>query len=506
MTLQLPEAEVRQRLRLDNPWWEVPTLDDDPLASFPKRDYFEQFARLVREESVRRAVILIGPRRVGKTVMVGQLVRELLADGVEGRRILYLSLDTPVYTGLTLERLLTLFREEHEHSRTAKLFVFFDEVQYHRDWERHLKSLVDSYANVRFVATGSAAAALKRQSTESGAGRFTDFLLPPLTFSEFLHFIGRDREQGRRVWKALGSAEPGDFPLDPAWVARLNADFVDYLNYGGYPESVLNEAIRRDSTRFVRDDIIGKVLLRDLPNLYGIPNTQELNHLFTMLAYNTGNEISLEALTQASGIAKQTIQRYLTYLEAAFLIRRVVRVDETARHLKRQRTFKVYLTNPSMRGALFGAVDADGPDMGRLAETAVFSQFLHAPDADLLRYARWKAGRRDCEVDLVSLDRATQKPWAIAEVKWSDRPLKDVSEVEPAIRFAASHHQALLVTTRARASVRTVGATTVWFVPVAIWCQVVGEIMVGQSLRTWSLRERMDRVRTEFEGSTLDAA
>ena len=64
--------------------------------------------------------------------------------------------------------------------------LFLDEIQYLADWERHLKAFVDAHPDVRCVASGSAAAALRLKSVESGAGRFTDFLLPPLTFYEYL--------------------------------------------------------------------------------------------------------------------------------------------------------------------------------------------------------------------------------------------------------------------------------------------------------------------------------
>ena len=478
-------TEVLRRLRMDNPWWASARLEDDPLARLARRDYFGQFAQLVRNEAVRRAVILVGPRRVGKTVMVGQLIRQLLTDGVDGTTILYLPLDTPLYTGLTLERIVELFRDEHGHAASRRLFIFFDEVQYHPDWERHLKVLVDTYPSVRFTATGSAAAALKRQSQESGAGRFTDYLLPPLTFSEFLGFVGRDRSTGWDVWESMGKAADAGRPveIDPEWVARWNADFVDYLNFGGYPEAVFSEVVRGDSARFVRDDIIGKVLLRDLPSLYGITNTQELNQLFMMLAYNSGDEISLSSLGEESGISKQTIDRYLRYLEAAFLVRRVTRVDDTARHLKRQRTFKVYLTNPSMRGALFGYVDPDHPAIGHLAETAVFSQLLHAPTADLIRFARWKAGRRDCEADMVELDRATQKPTRVVEVKWRDKAVRDHSLVADAVGFAAKYGVVPVVTTRTVGAFKRVGDTPTWFIPTALLVQIWGELTVDHALQ-----------------------
>ena len=112
-----------------------------------------------------------------------------------------------------------------------------------------------------------------------------------------------------------------------AMVEALNDEFVNYLNYGGYPEAVFSETIRQDPGQYIKSDIIDKVLLRDLPSLYGISDIQELNRLFTTLAYNTGNEVSLEGLAQSSGVAKNTIRRYLEYLEAAFLIRRVERID-----------------------------------------------------------------------------------------------------------------------------------------------------------------------------------
>jgi predicted AAA+ superfamily ATPase len=85
--------------------------------------------------------------------------------------------------------------------------------------------------------------------------------------------------------------------------SALNAEFINYLNYGGYPEAVLSITAQKDSVRYIKSDIIDKVLLRDLPSIYGIADVQELNALFTTIAYNTGNEISLESLSQSSGVS-----------------------------------------------------------------------------------------------------------------------------------------------------------------------------------------------------------
>jgi uncharacterized protein len=440
--LEIAKKDILARLQFDNPWWEAGSKKKIAFENTPRRKYFEPFYQNILDVSVRRAIVLMGPRRVGKTVMIYHSIRALLDSGIDGQNILYVSLETPIYTGLSLEHILSYFQELFEHSRESKLFVFFDEIQYLRNWEVHLKSLVDSFASYRFVATGSAAAALKLKSTESGAGRFSDYVLPPLTFAEYLMFIGRESE----LIKITTSSNEPENEYSALNIEALNQEFVNYLNFGGYPEAVFSETIRQDPGQYIKSDIIDKVLLRDLPSLYGINDIQELNRLFTTLAYNSGNEVSLENLCQSSGVAKNTIKRYLEYLEAAFLIRRVERIDQNAKRFKRAMCFKVYLTNPSMRAALFGQIDADSDAMGSMTETAIFSQWQHSRVIELY-YARWNSG----EVDIVHLDIAQQSPSWIVEVKWSDRPYKSFSELDNCVEFVSKHpkiSQPLLVTSR----------------------------------------------------------
>jgi predicted AAA+ superfamily ATPase len=475
-SLQIPAHEVQRRLGLDNPWWRAGQGVDPEEAQWPRRAYFGQFSRLVRDTSVRRAVVLIGPRRVGKTVMLKHLIAELLGDGVAGTRILFLSLDTPLYSGRTLESLVRLFLDLHHHpdraAAAAPLWVLFDEVQYLKDWEIHLKSLVDSFPHIRFVTSGSAAAALRMKSRESGAGRFTEFMLPPLTFAEYLRFAGQEDALVRDA-PASASGAPGYLATD---IAALNAEFVNYLNYGGFPEAVMNPAVRANPARFLRQDIVDKVLLKDLPSLYGIGDTQELNRFFNVLAFNTGNELSPEALSQHAGISKAKLSDYLEYLEAAYLIRRVQRIDDNALRLQRARTFKVYLTNPSIRAALFNMVQADDDAMGNLAETAVWSQWLHSTEVSRsLHYARWKSGRQDLEVDIVSIDPRTQKPRFAVEIKWSDRAPQALGELRGLRELAAKHRLARppLVTTRSVTATLEVDGVTIEFVPVALHCYTI---------------------------------
>jgi predicted AAA+ superfamily ATPase len=437
--LEIAKKDIIARLKFDNPWWETGASGKVIYQDKPRRKYFAAFHRTITELSLQRAVVLMGPRRIGKTVMVNHSIRTLLDTQINANTILYVSLETPIYTGLALEGILGYFQELFAHKRDTILYLFFDEIQYLKNWEVHLKSLVDSYPSYRFVATGSAAAALRLKSNESGAGRFTDYILPPLSFAEYLMFIGREEE-------LIEQESLGTLKYQAKNIEALNQEFLNYLNYGGYPEAVFSDIIRSDPSQYIKSDIIDKVLLRDLPSLYGINDIQELNRLFTTLAYNTGNEVSIDGLSKSSGVAKNTIKRYIEYLEAAFLIKRVERIDQNAKRFKRAMCFKVYLTNPSMRAALFGQLDLESEAMGSLAETAIFSQWQHNQQIELY-YARWNTG----EIDIVFLRDSDQKPdWSV-EVKWSDRPYKSREELDNCVHFCEQNpqiKQPMLITSR----------------------------------------------------------
>ena len=404
--LQISRDDIDARLALDNPWWEAGTAEGLPTANLPKRIYFEGFQRLALNFKVRRAAILLGPRRVGKTVMVRQLAAQALNEGMPGENILYASIDTPLYSNLPLSFFVDAVPPA---ARGEQCLIMFDEIQYLRDWQVHLKDLVDAYPNVRFVASGSAAAALKLRSQESGAGRFSDFILPPLTFSEYVDFSGNGSLVTPPSREGLFH-ECEDMPT-------LNKLFINYLNFGGYPEAVFNEEVRNNPDRFIRSDIVEKVLLNDLPSLYGINNIQELKKLFMFLAYNAGHEANYEGISQESGISKSIVKKYIEYLENAFLVIKLPTVNDTCRSMQRERNFKVYLSNPSMRAALFSAAKAEDTTLiGHLAESAVFSQWQHSLSFSNLRYARWRGG----EVDVVYLENGRQKPLWAGEIKWSD--------------------------------------------------------------------------------------
>jgi len=470
--------DIRRALRNENPWWE----QGKPISTYrglAKRIPFDEIYRFWRGKRPR-AIVLYGPRRVGKTVILQQCVEAALKDGTAPTDILYVAGDNPAYGFTSLQGLMDVFREEFAHAREKRLYVLIDEVQYLRDWERHLKVLIDTFPQCRFIASGSAAAALRRKSRESGAGRFTDWPLPPLTFLEYLDLsekghLAIDRDRG-----TIGSEATGD-------PDALNRHFVDYLNFGGFPEIVTNPDMQASVTRHIGSDIIDKVLLKDLPSLYGIDDPSELQRYFSMLALNTGQELRLDDLSRVSGLAKNTIKKYFEFLEAAFLIKRVYRIDQTSRTMKRQTHFKVYVTSPSLRAAIWGPVAADETDvLGHLVETAVANHLLTEHMRGVVSYLRDDAG----EVDFVTLPASLghRRPFAVREVKWSDRafaaPERELARLLAYCRLNKVKQAEVL--TKSSRGKKVVDGIEIKFTPVARFCILEAQV-------TWLAGRHSDR-------------
>lgn len=466
----IPTDKIIERLKYENPWWitkDIPEI----YRGMSKRLYFELFYPFVTDLEIRRAVVLMGPRRVGKTVMMFHTIDQLIHDGIHPHKIFFVGIDNPIYVNLSLQEMLDLCKDSMNIDSLEGCYVFFDEIQYLKDWERHLKVLVDQHPDTKFIVSGSAAAALKWHSTESGAGRFTDFMLPPLTFQEFIHL--KNKTHLIRESSITYNSKTIPYFLSHN-IDELNNEFVQYLNFGGYPEVVLSEKIQKDMGRYVKNDIVDKVLLRDLPSLYGIRDVQELNRFFTYIAYNTGNEFSYETMSKESGIQKDTLKKYLEYLESAFLIKVLNKVDINAKRLKRVTSFKVYLTNPSLRTALFSPVKETDKEMGNMVETAILSQWMHRENLNL-SYARWKMGRSEGEVDLVLVDDSTFKPiWGV-EIKWSNRYFDKPQELNSLIQFCKNNNfNSALVTTIKEEGIKEIEEVKLTFIPSSIYTYNIG--------------------------------
>jgi predicted AAA+ superfamily ATPase len=195
-----------------------------------------------------------------------------------------------------------------------------------------------------------------------------------------------------------------------------------------------------------------------------------------MIAYHSGNRFSYESLSKESGVRKDLLKKYIEYLEAAFLIKVIHRTDDTAKNYKRETSFKIYLTNPSLRCALFQPIKETDGEIGNMVETAVYAQWIPRIGVNI-SYASWRLGRNDMgEVDVVGINPAKLKPeWAV-EIKWSDRFFEKPTDLSSLKTYMEKNSMDYaMVTTKTATGMKDVSFGKLQFIPVACYAYTVGK-------------------------------
>jgi len=178
------QAEVLGVLHGFNPWWsgKVYTCPDFRRLAFePCRNYLE-------DTSLRRAILLSGPRRVGKTTILLQIADYLIKNRNDPKGVFYISLDHPMIKLLSLQKILTIYHD-FVYPRGKETFLLLDEIQYSREWETEIKLLIDHHPGFRILATGSASVVHCERLAESGVGRWITVPIPTLSFYEFVQIF-----------------------------------------------------------------------------------------------------------------------------------------------------------------------------------------------------------------------------------------------------------------------------------------------------------------------------
>jgi len=395
----LQSEDVLRVLYGINPWW---TQKSVSVPSF-HRLAFDACSRYLFDPSIRRGVLLAGPRRVGKTTVLYQLAERLLARGEEPTSILYLSLDHPVLKLLTIERILAEYhRQIRPDGEPAVLLL--DEVQYAQEWDLHLKLLIDHHPELRIVATGSAALRQRRDAIDSGVGRWITIPMPTLSFYEFLQM------RGRALPNVPRDLRPQDlFQKNKAYLVNLAEsfrgvmpEFQRYLLVGGFPETALSDETDY-CQRILREDVVERVLKRDMVALFGVRKINELEKLFIYLCLNTGGILSVKTCASELGTTAVTVSGYLELLENSYLVYRLSPSEIGGKKVLRQQS-KYYLADAALRNAVLlrgQEVLSDPEELGRVVETSVLRHLYAYHYLDTPRIVYWREPRTDKEVDVI---------------------------------------------------------------------------------------------------------
>jgi len=408
----ITDNDLFHRLAFDNPWWEFTKDTKIQFRNPQQRAFFPAFMTQVMKAGAGNICVLAGPLRAGKTVLMRQMVAKLIEQGIASTQVFYCNMTVPSFTATDIPTLFEMFCRRYHHKPDAELYVFYDEIQYVKDWQKTILALAKMRPNTRIIVSMSSGAPSINTGDVTADGRVTTFVLPPLTFLEFLRFRGTEEKPFDNEADNKGSG----MTLKANALPALNTEFHRYVNFGGFLEGIMLSKEGTPAPAFIRDGVADRVLHKDLASLHGVNDAQELNRLFGLLAFNTAREVTLDELAKSAGVAKNTLRKYLDYMEQAFLIRRVPRVDRDGNRFQRQVAFKVYLTAPCLYAALFAPVAHDDQFFRRLAETALVSQWLGAPAAANLAYASWRNGH----IDLLTIDPETGRPDHVYEMDWSN--------------------------------------------------------------------------------------
>ncbi len=398
--MNIPKYELIKTLATFNPWWKA-----EPIADLPswKRAAFHELFSWVQNPPAPRAVLLSGARQVGKTTLLLQIINKLLDDGIPAANILYITFDHPIIKLAGIDLVLEAWRERQPKTGAYE-YLFLDEAQNIQDWGTWIKHQVDFNKNRRIVFTGSAMPLLHTQQ-ESGVGRWHTIRLSTLSFYEYLHL------------KRLSSSLPTLPQLKSlrdlfTWsqkdfyhVTEISEPYVghfhEYLMRGGFPQVALIDNIT-SAHRLLRDDIIDKVLKRDMTVLFGVRRVLELEMTFLYLCMHGGGLLDMATLGSNLKIAQQTILHFIELLEATHLIYRLPPFGYGKEILRAR--YKVYLADAAIAPAVLmkGKTAFDDPgDLGIATETAVFKHIYTRYYAQSLRFTYWR-DKSEKEVDLIA--------------------------------------------------------------------------------------------------------
>lgn len=384
-----------------NPWWKTGAVNAQMTKIYKRFAFYEAMRRL-NEKTVRRTVVLTGTRRVGKTTIQYQMIESLLKAGISPQRIVFISMDHPM---LKLSQFQEVLECYHENIYAGQdVYYFFDEVQYAQDWDRWLKTIYDTQPDTRVVATGSASPALMKGSRESGAGRWSVIQVPTLSFYEYCELLELDRPDIPNNLKVTSLVNMSQIERTQIMLqlSKVQNHFIRYLQVGGFPELALadNDLMAQ---QVMREDVVDKVLKRDLPSLYNIRNATELERIFLYLCNVSSEIISIEAITkELNGVSRTTVENYIQYLESANLIYQSWPVDMAGKKVLKARP-KVYIADAAIRNAVLmdDAILTDPVGMGKVVETAVYKHIAAFYYQLATSVGYFRGGKKNKEIDIV---------------------------------------------------------------------------------------------------------
>lgn len=262
-----------------------------------REGYLKRLEHLAKSQFV---IAVVGPRRSGKSTILMQYIKKIIDNGVNPRDILLVNFEDYRFDEFNLKLLEDIYKLylEKIHQK-GKPFIILDEIHHIPQWERFVRTLYDSKA-ANIVISGSTAKLMAPELASLLTGRYLQLDVLPLSFREFLAFKG---------------LKVGDEIAAIAQRTKIIKLLQEFMEYGGFPEVVLKETKREILQRYYED-----IIMKDVITRYKIRAIAALKTLANFYLTNVSKPVTFGSLKKFLGLSLRTVERFSSYLEAAYLI------------------------------------------------------------------------------------------------------------------------------------------------------------------------------------------
>ena len=313
--------------------------------------YIEKIKPFINKDIIK---VITGIRRSGKSVMLKLIMEELKQNKIDEKQFININFENLINIELTTADKLYEYILKKVSEIKKKCYIFLDEIQEVKDWEKCINSLrVNEEYDFDIYITGSNAKLLSGELSTYLAGRYVEFVIYPFSFKEFL-------ETSKSIQQDVSTRET----------------FQKYVKFGGMP-FLYNLAFEEEASLQYLKDIYSSIILKDITQKNKIRDTDLLERMISYLIMNVGNNFSATSISkffksENRKVSVETILNYIKAAEESFLIYKVSRDDLIGKKVLNVNE-KYYIADHGMREAILGS---NQRDINQIFENIIYLELL----------------------------------------------------------------------------------------------------------------------------------
>ena len=313
--------------------------------------YIEKIKSFIDKDIIK---VLTGIRRSGKSVMLKLIMEELKQNGIDEKQFININFENLINRELTTADKLDKYILKRASEIKNKCYIFLDEIQEVKDWEKCINSLrVNEEYNFDIYITGSNAKLLSGELSTYLAGRYVEFVIYPFSFKEFLDTL-------KSIQQSISIREA----------------FKKYIKFGGMP-FLYNLVFEEEPSLQYLNDIYSSIILKDITQRNKIRDTDLLERVINYLIMNVGNNFSATSISkffksENRKVSVETILNYIKAAEEAFLIYKVSRDDLIGKKILNVNE-KYYIADHGIRESI---LESNQRDINQIFENIIYLELL----------------------------------------------------------------------------------------------------------------------------------